>query len=310
MFNWLEAHRNKQIIERIMKIFLNAIILGCFLLASCQSSNEKKYPTLQHYIVEKKDISYAGTPRMVYRLVLDVNEIPSDDHIKYTVQEIWNNGNKNWKEFTVFVYLPEMYTGGVAYIIEEFNQQGLIDFKKNEKALLGTKWEIKKKKDSDEKIYTSGIKEYKIEISTRKIDQRKIDIIIETNFPDGTNLLLDVSRSHLLKGKKEKYSGDLFSEDLTVRKGKIQTKVIINDAKWYNEYQDLSKALPNDFPPITTISDEIKISVLFSPRRNQSKETLEILGENGEYINGEGLDKSLSFSTFRVTKELKIPFRK
>jgi len=40
--------------------------------------------------------------------------------------------------------------------------------------------------------------------------------------------------------------------------------VTINDTKWYNEYQDLVKALPNDFPPISTISDSITIRVMFS----------------------------------------------
>ena len=310
MFNRFEAHGDKQFIEIIMKNLLVAIILGNLLLASCQSTFEKKYQILQYYIVEKQDISYAGNPRMVYRLVLDVIQLPSDEHIKYTVKEVWNSGNKNWKEFTVFVYLPEMYTGGVAYIIGEFNQQGLIDFKKNEKALLGTKWEIKEMKDTEDKIQTADIKEYKIELSTIKIDQRKINININTDLPNGTNLLIDVRRSHFIKGKKEEYSGDIYSEDLTVRDGKIQTTVIINDIKWYNEYQELSESLPDDFPPISSISDNIKISVLFSPRRAQSKETLEVLGENGEYIKGDGADNSLSFTTFRVSKELNIPFKK
>lgn len=106
-----------------------------------QLTNTKKSEILKFRIIEKKDISYLNNPRMVYRIILDVNSLPTDKDMRNTAISIWENGNKNWKEFTTFLYLPEMNTGMTAYGIGEFNERGLIIFRKNENALFGTKWD-------------------------------------------------------------------------------------------------------------------------------------------------------------------------
>lgn len=49
--------------------------------------------------------------------------------------------NKNWKEFTVFMYLPGMDTNGLAYGVGEFRPNGLKEFKIQSYSLIGTKWE-------------------------------------------------------------------------------------------------------------------------------------------------------------------------
>lgn len=51
--------------------------------------------------------------------------------MKNTAINIWENGNKSWKEFTVFIYLPEMNSGLTAYGVGEFNNNGLVSFDKN-----------------------------------------------------------------------------------------------------------------------------------------------------------------------------------
>ncbi|MCX6233245.1 MAG: hypothetical protein NT175_00770 [Bacteroidetes bacterium] len=292
-----------------MKNLLNAILIS-LLLISCQSNSEKKSEILKYRITEKQDISYLNNQRMVYRIILDVDSLPTDKEMRNTAIYIWENGNKNWKEFTAFLYLPEMNTGLTAYGVGEFNEDRLIKFVKNENALFGTKWEIKEMKEAVKEIPVSELKEYTIELSAINEGERKVKINIKTDFPDGTNLLIDVSRTHYLKGKNEAYSGEIFSKDLMVKNGEIETIVYINDTKWYNECQEISKALPDDFPPISKISDKIEIGVLFSPRRDQSKETLEILGRNGEYIKGNGAERTMGFTTYRVSKELIIPFKK
>jgi len=110
-----------------------------------QLEEERPSNILNYTIVEKKDISYANTPRMLYRVVLDVTDIPLDLEVqmKRTASYIWENGNKHWKEFTIFMYLPGMNTSGSALVIAEFRPYGLKLFKVQGIVLSGTKWEEK-----------------------------------------------------------------------------------------------------------------------------------------------------------------------
>jgi len=292
-----------------MKSLLNAILIS-LLLINCQSNSENKSEILKFEMIEKQDISYLNNPRMVNRIILDVNSLPTDKEMRNTAIYLWENGNKNWNEFTVFIYLPEMNTRLTAYGIGEFNENGLVKINTNENALFGTKWEIKKTKESVKQIPVAELKEYTIEISTINDGERKIKINISTNFPDGVNFLLSIGRTHYLKGKSEDYSGDIFSKDLTVKNRKIETIVEIDDSEWYNEHQRLVKALPDDIMPIRKISDKINIDVLFSPRRNQSADILKVLGSNGEFVSGDGAKKSGNLTTYRISEELNIPFKK
>ena len=65
-------------------------------------------PELNYEIVKKEDVSYLNTPRMVYRVVLSVDETPKEDKMKEVALYLWENGNTKWKEFTVFLYLPSL----------------------------------------------------------------------------------------------------------------------------------------------------------------------------------------------------------
>jgi len=78
---------------------------------------------------------------MVFRIVVETEEIPTDKSLRNTAETIWKDGNKNWKRFTVFIYLPEMNTGGIAYGVADFTPAGLKEFKIQEVALYGTKWQ-------------------------------------------------------------------------------------------------------------------------------------------------------------------------
>jgi len=296
--------------KNVVIIFIISLII-----ASCVSNSEKKSEILNYTISEKQDISYLNTPRMVYRIILNVDSIPTVNEMKNTAISIWENGNQNWKEFTVFLYLPEMNTGMMAYGIGEFNQDGLIKFEKNETSLFDTKWVIKGTKKIEKEITSSELYEYEIDLSVDKINAREIKINIKTDFPDGTNFLLSVGRTHFLKGSNDEYSGEIFNKDFSVNQGKIETTVNIDDSKWYNEHQRLVKALPNDIQPITKISDNINISVLYSAARTQSSEVKNILGTRGEFVTGKGADKfgtgtAGQITTFRVSKEVYFPFQK
>ncbi len=292
-----------------MKNIFNAILIS-LLFISCQSNLEKKSKILKFDITEKKDISYLKNPRMVNRIILDVESLPTDQEMRNTAIYLWENGNKKWEEFTVFIYLPEMNTEFFAFGIGEFNKNGLVKFGRNEDALFDTKWEIKKPEKLVNQIPTAEFKEYKIGIFTNNVEKREMEININTDFPDGTNLLVSIGRTHFLKDIKDAYSGDIFSKDFSVENGKINTTVEINDYEWYNEHIRLVKALPDDIQPIAKISVNITISVLFSPGRTQQENVLKILGTKGEFVGGKGASKFGKLTTFRISKDLNIPFQK
>jgi len=282
---------------------------------SANDNNGEKSAPLKFQIAEKQDISYLNTPRMVYRIILDVNSLPSEEDMRNTAINIWENGNKNWKEFTVFIYMPEMNTGLTAFGIGEFNQNGLVKFDKIEYSLYGTKWEIKETKKETKEVPVAKLKEYFINLSAIKISGNEIKISIETNFPDGTNFLVSAGRIHYLQGESEEYSGEIFDKDFSVNQGKIETTVKVNDSGWYNEHQRLVKALPDDIKPISKISESINISVLYSAARTQTEDVKKILGTRGEFIKGKGVDKfgtgtAGQITTFTVSKDVNFPFQK
>ena len=97
--------------------------------------------------------------------------------------------------------------------------------------------------------------------------------------------------------------------------GKFETSLIINDAVWYNERQRLVKNLPNDFAPISKISDKITINVSYTAAKEQPENVSKILGTRGEFVTGKGAEKfgtgtagRLTF--FRVSKELIYSLKK
>lgn len=102
--------------------------------------SENSQPTT-YKTIEKQDVSYLGKSRMVYRIIIQSNKLPSEQELKEISNAIWKKGNTKWDEFTVFSYMPGMNTGSTAYSVAEFRPSGMIDFNINDYALIGTKWE-------------------------------------------------------------------------------------------------------------------------------------------------------------------------
>jgi len=303
----MKAMLNK---KTLMLIFL---LLFLPLLVGCQPNTVNETEILKYSITEKQDISYLNNPRMAYRIILDVDKLPSDKEMKKTAIAIWEKGNKNWEEFTVFMYLPEMDTKSLAYGVGEFNQTGLTEFKKNEYALIETKWEITETKTIENKTQSPEAKEYKIELSAIDEGERKVKININTNFPDGTKLHIWVYRPYYEGGDlSTEYAGEFFAKDISVKNGKIELLVDIDDSGWYNEYYRKAEEYKGviDMPGVTHTSKKIEISVLFTPKGDQPKDILETLGYNGEFIKGPGVDESGNFNTYRISTSLDIPFQK
>lgn len=128
-------------------VFLLLIVIGIVALMSEDEKKPTKTETqtelgvLKYTIVKKEDISYSGTPRMTFRVIPEVEKMPPNEQLEKMALRIWENGNKGWKEFTVFIYLPDMDTRLAAYGVAEFRPQGLKEFKIQEFALYGTKWQ-------------------------------------------------------------------------------------------------------------------------------------------------------------------------
>ena len=111
--------------------------------ASVKKSQEIKPPPpeLKYTIVARQDASYSDTPRMVYRVVLNVDVIPDKILIEEVAEYLWDTPKKKiWLEFTVFFYLPNMNTNGFAYGIGEFTPSGKKSFEINNNSLSNTKW--------------------------------------------------------------------------------------------------------------------------------------------------------------------------
>ena len=60
--------------------------------------------------------------------------------MKQTAIHIWENGNKNWNVFTVFMYLPGMNVKRTGYGRGQFNPNGMEFFRTQDSALIGTNW--------------------------------------------------------------------------------------------------------------------------------------------------------------------------
>ncbi|MCH7619915.1 MAG: hypothetical protein IH880_09155 [Candidatus Marinimicrobia bacterium] len=295
-----------------MKKILTMVILFSFSCAEDKiepqvNTTRVTKSLLPFRIVEKKDVSYAGTPRMVVRVLVNVEKIPIEDELKRISDALWTDGNTRWAEFTVFLYLPEMNIHSIAYGIGEYRPSGLKEFKTQEIALFGTKW-YKPIIDIDDNIVEiSRVKDYTIALET-SIRGRTLTISVNTNLPDGTKLLIGVKRIYWEKGDDERYAGEIFSEDIVVENGKIKVITKVDDRKWKDEYRtkQIQFAKLNLFPGINRISPKIKVSAMFSPYRNKGNKVLDILGKEGEFMSGKNIRNNLGFNILEATKEIKI----
>jgi len=86
----------------------------------------------------------------------------------------------------------------------------------------------------------------------------------------------------------------------------------VNDSHWYNEYYQKAAKFKGiiDFLGVDRISPKIEVSVLFSPKREQPKSILVILGTNGEFVKGPGAERTGNFTVYQISKFIGILFKK
>lgn len=129
-----------------VKTVVAALVLS-LLVAPCLAAQETGDAPAQikYDVVMRQDISHALARRMAYRVLLQVKDMPTERAMRDLVQTIWKNGNQNWDEFTVWLYLPDMDTNSLAYVTAEFRPTGLKEFSVSSAALYGTRWHKKPK---------------------------------------------------------------------------------------------------------------------------------------------------------------------
>lgn len=144
----------------------------------------------------------------------------------------------------------------------------------------------------------------------QKLTGRNIKLNIKANFPENTNLLIELSRRYYQRGKSEAYSGEIFLKDIPVKSGKIELNTEINDSIWYSGVLNKVSTMPDVFPKPKNISKNVKLFILFSPMRRQPIDVLKILGDKGDFIKGKGIDRLGKITTFKFSKNLNISFKK
>lgn len=154
------------------------------------------------------------------------------------------------------------------------------------------------------------IEEFKIDVKTEKISENNYKVNIKTNFPENSSFIIDVERMYCRKDNIEKYSGSLYSNfSSLVKNGEINFEFKVDDKEWINDYKKYQAENASTDATITdidfeTIKDTIELSILYTPMHEKNKGNKgnkEVIGENGEFLKGEGVQthKSESFKIFR-----------
>lgn len=114
------------------------------LLATCtvfwSGCAQKEKPVLTYWTVSEEPETKGLSKQMVVRVMISTETLPSDEMMQDTALHIWENGNKDWNRFTVFMYLPDMDPHNFAYGVGEFADHKLEEFHLNPMATEGTRW--------------------------------------------------------------------------------------------------------------------------------------------------------------------------
>ena len=111
---------------------------------------------------------------MVYRVKIEKGKKPDSEELKKIAFDIWDDGNKDWKEFTVFIYLSDMDINSVAYAIGEFRPSGLEDFKINEWAIPTLKSKSVEEEENQDKSDVKDLSLLEITICENVLNKKPI----------------------------------------------------------------------------------------------------------------------------------------
>lgn len=133
-------------------------------------------------------------------------------------------------------------------------------------------------------------------ITTENTSGNEIKATIKTNFPENTSLTITASRDYKRKDRDEQYAADLYySFSSIVKDGQITFNFNPNNNSWIDEYEALRKQNGEFDKTLTeinrkSIKDTIEITVLFTPKGKQPESVINVLGANGENLNGDEVE--------------------
>lgn len=168
----------------------------------------------------------------------------------------------------------------------------------------------------NKKIETKEKIEFKIDVTTENISENEIKAIVKTNFPDDTPFTITVSRDYKRKNIEEEYTGQLYySQNSIVKNNKLEFAFKVDDKKWLDEYDFLRKENGKFDETLTeidkkTIKDTLQISILYTPKAEQSENVRGIIGINGENLTGNDVENVSDFKIYKKTIKIHNKFKK
>ncbi len=124
----------------------------------------------------------------------------------------------------------------------------------------------------------------------------------ETNLPNGSLLGVSVNRLYKCESDPEWYVGDVAPDGTAIVENGKYSDVAVIDESWYDYLSRFFRNTGN--PPIVEVSDELSVSVIFTPKREQPDSVYEILGPNAENLKGEQVEsvENALVGTFYILK--------
>jgi len=289
------------------------MVFGVLILTACVESEQQPIPStaqpppLTYTVVAREDISYADTPRMVYRVVFGIDQIPGEEDIRQTSIRIWNDGNTHWKEFTVFGYLPEMETQSLAYSVAEFTPSGLKELGLQDTSLLGTKWYTEPDKDSPQ-VAHQDLEQIVCDKFDPLVQMNgdKIELSLDTDLPDFTVLRISVSRNYQEKGSNDDYPIHYFSQKTTVGEWRKPHSIDISDNRWIQAYGEQTNRLKRAgiWAGLAGVSDQIEVS--FTVPVNQTNPSF---GKSNENLIGKKVRTGSNLRIVDFEQQFERPLR-
>ena len=154
-------------------------------------------------------------------------------------------------------------------------------------------------------VEAGAAKEYTLTASAEKKEEQII-VSGKTNLPNGCVLEVFIERPHWERGDDTNYAGLMAFGEATVENGRYEVSLTPDDKGWYDNAITLIEiGLWTDFE---RVSDDVKISVIFTPKRNQPDSVYAIVGNNAENLMGEQVEVSGYFRVLRAETTLNMYF--
>ncbi|MDD2666598.1 MAG: hypothetical protein PHD13_05245 [Methanocellales archaeon] len=177
-------------------------------------------------------------------------------------------------------------------------------------------------------VQVGAVKNYTLTASAEK-KEGQITVSGKTNLPDGCVLGVFIERPYWRKGllvpldahEAERmlidtplwergddttYTGHMAFGEATVEKGSYEVSLTPDDVGWYdNAIMLIELGLWTDFE---RISDDLAISVIFTPKRDQPDSVYALLGNNAENMAGEQVEFSGHSNVLKAETTLKVHF--